>query len=147
MRRRMVMPILIGLTLILSTFISTVPIVQKIAYAQARTQPSNNGVHFPNPMNPASTVLGNNGGSSKNSAVQGVAGALGSVQMTSAEHAIGKSTNLITSSGLGFSIGAILKFKQHKDNPTQEPIPLSTLVALKFIKNFRPVTPAREHLP
>ena len=33
--------------------------------------------------------------------------------------------------GLGFSIGAILKFKQHKDNPTQ--IPVGTPIALVFI--------------
>ena len=33
--------------------------------------------------------------------------------------------------GLGFSIGAIMKFKQHKDNPTQ--IPIGTPVALVFI--------------
>lgn len=42
---------------------------------------------------------------------------------------------LITASsylaGLGFSIGAIMKFKQHKDNPTQ--IPVGTPVALLFI--------------
>ena len=33
--------------------------------------------------------------------------------------------------GLGFSIGAILKFKQHKDNPTQ--IPIGTPIAMLFI--------------
>lgn len=33
--------------------------------------------------------------------------------------------------GLGFSIGAIMKFKQHKDNPSQ--IPLGTPIALVFI--------------
>jgi intracellular multiplication protein IcmD len=33
--------------------------------------------------------------------------------------------------GLGFSIGAIMKFKQHKDNPTQ--IPIGTPVAMLFI--------------
>jgi intracellular multiplication protein IcmD len=42
---------------------------------------------------------------------------------------------LITSgaylAGLGFSIGAIMKFKQHKDNPTQ--IPIGTPIALFFI--------------
>jgi intracellular multiplication protein IcmD len=42
---------------------------------------------------------------------------------------------LITASsylaGLGFSIGAIMKFKQHKDNPTQ--IPIGTPIALIFI--------------
>ena len=43
--------------------------------------------------------------------------------------------NLITGgsyvAGLGFSIGAIMKFKQHKDNPTQ--IPIGTPIALVFI--------------
>lgn len=34
-------------------------------------------------------------------------------------------------SGLGFAIGAIMKFKQHKDNPTQ--IPIGTPIALLFI--------------
>lgn len=33
--------------------------------------------------------------------------------------------------GLAFSIGAILKFKQHKDNPTQ--IPIGTPISLVFI--------------
>ena len=33
--------------------------------------------------------------------------------------------------GLAFSIGAIMKFKQHKDNPTQ--VPIGTPVALVFI--------------
>jgi intracellular multiplication protein IcmD len=33
--------------------------------------------------------------------------------------------------GLGFAIGAIMKFKQHKDNPTQ--IPIGTPIALIFI--------------
>ena len=44
-------------------------------------------------------------------------------------------TKLITAgsylAGLGFSIGAIMKFKQHKDNPTQ--IPIGTPIALIFI--------------
>ena len=44
-------------------------------------------------------------------------------------------TKLITAgsylAGLGFSIGAIMKFKQHKDNPTQ--VPIGTPVALMFI--------------
>ncbi|MGL5741184.1 MAG: type IV secretion protein IcmD [Legionella sp.] len=47
----------------------------------------------------------------------------------------GSLTKLITAgsylSGLGFSIGAIMKFKQHKDNPTQ--IPIGTPIALVFI--------------
>ena len=33
--------------------------------------------------------------------------------------------------GLGFTVGAILKFKQHKDNPTQ--IPVGTPIAMLFI--------------
>lgn len=33
--------------------------------------------------------------------------------------------------GLGFSIGAIMKFKQHKDNPTQ--ITIGTPISLVFI--------------
>lgn len=33
--------------------------------------------------------------------------------------------------GLGFAVGAIMKFKQHKDNPTQ--IPIGTPIALLFI--------------
>jgi intracellular multiplication protein IcmD len=33
--------------------------------------------------------------------------------------------------GLAFSIGAIMKFKQHKDNPTQ--VPIGTPIALLFI--------------
>ena len=44
-------------------------------------------------------------------------------------------TSLITGgsyiAGLGFSIGAIMKFKQHKDNPTQ--VPVGTPIALLFI--------------
>lgn len=33
--------------------------------------------------------------------------------------------------GLAFAIGAIMKFKQHKDNPTQ--VPIGTPIALVFI--------------
>lgn len=44
-------------------------------------------------------------------------------------------TKLVTAGsylgGLGFSIGAIMKFKQHKDNPTN--IPVGTPIALTFI--------------
>lgn len=47
----------------------------------------------------------------------------------------GQLTKLITAgsymAGLGFSIGAIMKFKQQKDNPTQ--IPVGTPIALLFI--------------
>lgn len=42
---------------------------------------------------------------------------------------------LITASsyvaGLGFTIGAILKFKQHKDSPTQ--VPVGTPIAMLFV--------------
>ncbi len=44
-------------------------------------------------------------------------------------------TKLVTAgsylAGLGFSIGAIMKFKQHKDNPTN--ITVGTPIALTFI--------------
>lgn len=44
-------------------------------------------------------------------------------------------TKLITAAsylaGLGFAIGAIMKFKQHKDNPSN--IPIGTPIALLFI--------------
>lgn len=44
-------------------------------------------------------------------------------------------TKLITAesylAGLGFSIGAVMKFKQHKDNPTQ--IPIGTPLALDLV--------------
>ncbi|OGT50639.1 MAG: type IV secretion protein IcmD [Gammaproteobacteria bacterium RIFCSPHIGHO2_12_FULL_41_15] len=33
--------------------------------------------------------------------------------------------------GLGFGLGAIMKFKQHKDNPTQ--VPIGTPIAMAFI--------------
>lgn len=33
--------------------------------------------------------------------------------------------------GIGFSLGAIMKFKQHKDNPTQ--IPIGTPISMVFI--------------
>lgn len=53
-------------------------------------------------------------------------------QITSSFYSL---TKLITAAsylaGLGFSIGAIMKFKQHKDNPTQ--IPIGTPIALVFI--------------
>ncbi|CDZ76924.1 hypothetical protein BN59_01203 [Legionella massiliensis] len=48
---------------------------------------------------------------------------------------IGSISKLITAgsyvAGLGFSLGAIMKFKAHKDNPTQ--IPIGTPLALTFI--------------
>ena len=44
-------------------------------------------------------------------------------------------TKMITAAayitGLGFAVGAVMKFKQHKDNPTQ--IPIGTPIALLFI--------------
>ncbi len=47
----------------------------------------------------------------------------------------GELAKLITAgsyiAGMGFAIGAILKFKAHKDNPTQ--IPIGTPIALIFI--------------
>lgn len=50
-------------------------------------------------------------------------------------HSFTQLAKLITAgsylAGLGFSIGAIMKFKQHKDNPTQ--IPVGTPIALLFI--------------
>ncbi|BCA94129.1 hypothetical protein TUM19329_04900 [Legionella antarctica] len=67
-------------------------------------------------------------------------------QETAASPSVGKMASSITSSftnvaklitagsylaGLGFSIGAIMKFKQHKDNPTQ--VPVGTPIALVFI--------------
>ena len=56
-----------------------------------------------------------------------VAGQIGS--------SFGAVTSLITGgsyiAGLAFAVGAIMKFKQHKDNPTQ--IPIGTPIALLFI--------------
>lgn len=46
----------------------------------------------------------------------------------SLERLIGSGASL---AGLGFSVGAIMKFKQHKDNPTR--IPLGTPISLVFI--------------
>jgi intracellular multiplication protein IcmD len=44
-------------------------------------------------------------------------------------------SNLVTAgsyvAGLAFSVGAIMKFKQHKDNPTQ--VPIGTPISLAFI--------------
>ena len=65
--------------------------------------------------------------------------AAGSLTLGSMASSITKSftsiAKLITAgsylAGLGFSIGAIMKFKQHKDNPTQ--IPIGTPIALVFI--------------
>lgn len=88
MRKRMVASILIGLTLILSTFISAVSIVQRIAYAQMRTQQSSNGVPALNSMTQRSTVLGSNAEPGRNNAVQGLAGALSSVHVTPPQHPV-----------------------------------------------------------
>jgi hypothetical protein len=82
MRRRIIVSILIGLTFILSTFISTVSIVQKLAYAQVRTEPTSN-LPVPNSMTQRSTVVGSNAEPGRNSAVQGVTGALSSLHGTS----------------------------------------------------------------
>lgn len=47
----------------------------------------------------------------------------------------GSLTQLITAgsyiAGTGFGVGTILKFKQHKDNPTQ--IPIGTPISMAFI--------------
>jgi intracellular multiplication protein IcmD len=40
-------------------------------------------------------------------------------------------TSISVVSGMGFTIGAIMKFRQHKDNPTQ--IPAGTPIALLFV--------------
>ncbi len=73
---------------------------------------------------------------------------LGGVSLTSIAYALdlGTVANTVTSTfgdltklltagsyvaGIGFAIGAIMKFKQHKDNPTQ--IPVGTPIALIFI--------------
>ncbi len=86
MRRRIILSILIGLTLILSTFISTVSMVQKIAYAEARTELSSNSVDVANSMSRA--VVGSNAEPSRNS-VQDASGALHyPTVLTSAQHPI-----------------------------------------------------------
>lgn len=76
--------------------------------------------------------------------------------MATSETSVGEMAEEITSSftnltilitagsyiaGLGFTIGAILKFKQHKDNPTQVPLfePLSLFglaAALLFLPSI-----------
>ena len=97
----MTVSILTGSALILSAFINTASIVQKIAYAQARMEPSSNGVHVANSMTQAPTV---------------VAGALSSVHTTSTQHPIVKIVTAINYlKGLPL-VGTILEFKQHKDN-------------------------------
>ncbi len=59
---------------------------------------------------------------------------IGSVAAT-VTSSFGQIAQLITAgsyiAGLAFSIGAIMKFKQHKDNPTQ--VPVGTPIALLFI--------------
>ncbi len=132
MRRRIIVPFLIGLALILSTFISTASIVQKIAYAQARTEPSSSGVPVTNSMTRA--VVGSNAEPGRNSVVQGLAGTLSSasIQMTSAQHPIVDkcldnpldcATVLAYLGGLKFAACGIMKFKQYRDDPTQVPTP------------------------
>jgi hypothetical protein len=127
----MIVSILIGLTLILSTFISTVSIVQKIAYAQARMQPSINGVPVPNSMTQRSTVVGSNAEPGRNIAVQGVAGALSSDarSITNGPQTFEQGTHSVDTSkvlqkisivaGVGFIIAGFFKFHQHKQNPQQ----------------------------
>ncbi len=55
-------------------------------------------------------------------------------------------TKLITASsylaGLGFSVGAIAKFKAHKDNPTQ--IPIGTPIALVAVSAILTYLPSLE---
>ncbi len=50
-------------------------------------------------------------------------------------NSFGQLAKLITAgaylAGLGFAVGAIMKFKQHKDNPTQ--VPIGTPIALVMI--------------
>lgn len=62
------------------------------------------------------------------------AGSLGSVAHNIVS-SLGDLAKLITAgayvAGFGFAVGAILKFKAHKDNPTQ--IPVGTPIALLFI--------------
>jgi hypothetical protein len=92
----MIVSILIGLTLILSTFISTVSIVQKMVYAQARMEPSNNGVTGKSIANGPQAAQGT--------------------------HSVDLSKVISISSaaaGAGFAAGAVVKFKAHKDNPQQ----------------------------
>lgn len=76
----------------------------------------------------------------------GVTGLLSRVALATGSQDIGAVASQVTSSfekvtklmtggsylaGLAFAIGAIMKFKQHKDNPTQ--IPIGTPIALLFI--------------
>jgi hypothetical protein len=131
MRRRMIVSILIGLTLILSTFISTASIVQKFAYAQARMEPSINGVSVPNIMTQRSIVVGSNTEPGRNIAVQGMAGAFnsntrsitnGPQVLVQGTHSVDINKVLVDISRLaclGFTPGAFLKFHQHKQNPQQ----------------------------
>jgi hypothetical protein len=88
MRRRIIVSFLVGLTLILSTFISTVSIVEKIAYAQARMEPSINGVSVPNSMTQRSTVVGSNTEPGRNSALQGVTGRTSGIGTSQDIHSI-----------------------------------------------------------
>lgn len=70
---------------------------------------------------------------------QGMAGAGGTMTLASVASnitsSLGSMAQLITAGsyvlGFGFAIGAILKFKAHKDNPTQ--IQIGTPIALIFI--------------
>jgi hypothetical protein len=140
----MIVSILIGLTLILSTFISTVSIVQKIAYAQARMEPSINGVSVPNSMTQRSTVVGSNTEPGRNSAVQRAGGGVGALSpahlvqleairdarsITNGPQVFAQGTHSVDISkvlqkislvaGLGFIVASLFKFHQHKQNPHQ----------------------------
>lgn len=101
----------------------------------------------PNGTADATTTLTNSGGTVQTSTVTSGGSCTTSAVITTARstrHADAVETNvssygniasLITAgsyvAGFGFALGAILKFKQHKDNPTQ--IPVGTPIALVFI--------------
>lgn len=102
----------------------------------------------PNGTADATTTLTNSGGTVQTSTVTSGGSCTTSAIVTTAgstRHAdaeaetnvpsYGNIASLITAgsyvAGFGFALGAILKFKQHKDNPTQ--IPVGTPIALVFI--------------
>lgn len=61
-------------------------------------------------------------------------GGIGSVALTATQN-LANVAKLITAAsyvaGMAFAVGAIVKFKAHKDNPTQ--IPIGTPIALLFV--------------
>jgi hypothetical protein len=102
----------------------------------------------PNGTADATTTLTHSGGTVQTSTVTSGGSCTTSAVITTARstrHAdtavetnvssFGNIASLITAAsyiaGFGFALGAILKFKQHKDNPTQ--IPVGTPIALVFI--------------